>query len=669
MAAPLPTREQDEATMRGMFFLRGPEERHLDAHLRLCDNAPMCALSRGARLLWLQRVVKDALPNNVIPPHDPAHDAELLAAEPAINAAFHAVRPSAAARAEEYLIAQRFNDETVMRDMFASVTPPSDVHVAAARRLNPYARMRALSPGAFRLWLQRLFHLVHPGWDIPPYTPAVNAELEAVLPMINAAIRDAGPELDRLRLVMARPARDAEAFADADRAARQEREVVAQFWRMMHPENAQHEERDPHADFGYVDPSSDDEDLPDMELAFEPEPAAAAAAQVPGPNEVAGADAGDEPHGDPHAEPMVMEDEEFMPHVRELIVNMRRDFPDNSNAHRLGRIHAMQVLFAMMQRAGHDADIPRAMIEIMRVQPTWIDMGFMYDKMSMNQYHQLYCFWCDTVKPDRDELLRVFRMIPSNSRLASIQEALDRVPHLRKGFIHWPCAADTEFVRRIIEMLPQDGDKSALLQEVFDHHVPLPSAGGENLMGEGTWELYYWPIMQDGPVLSGYREEVVQSIIESVGKISDPFRSGLVNMLVAGMPKFDIYSGPRAMTPSERGDARRKVMAMVSQHALRIDMRARRAAVSAARDMEEVVAALPPDEKVRTVVDPDTKEERVPKELEHMVCVICMENKIASVFVPCGHLVACRGCFDRMPAPKRCPTCRAAVQHAQPCFL
>jgi len=47
-------------------------------------------------------------------------------------------------------------------------------------------------------------------------------------------------------------------------------------------------------------------------------------------------------------------------------------------------------------------------------------------------------------------------------------------------------------------------------------------------------------------------------------------------------------------------------------------------------------------------------------------CVVCFENKIASVFAPCRHAVCCRPCSLRCSV---CPTCRSKVLERSPVLL
>lgn len=47
-------------------------------------------------------------------------------------------------------------------------------------------------------------------------------------------------------------------------------------------------------------------------------------------------------------------------------------------------------------------------------------------------------------------------------------------------------------------------------------------------------------------------------------------------------------------------------------------------------------------------------------------CAVCMDNPIDIVCIPCGHLILCSSCANRIQqAEKRCPTCREPVTKFQ----
>eukprot|EP00931_Biecheleriopsis_adriatica_P107725 TRINITY_DN8204_c0_g1_i2.p1 TRINITY_DN8204_c0_g1~~TRINITY_DN8204_c0_g1_i2.p1 ORF type:complete len:541 (+),score=132.92 TRINITY_DN8204_c0_g1_i2:86-1708(+) len=48
-------------------------------------------------------------------------------------------------------------------------------------------------------------------------------------------------------------------------------------------------------------------------------------------------------------------------------------------------------------------------------------------------------------------------------------------------------------------------------------------------------------------------------------------------------------------------------------------------------------------------------------------CSICMDAAVATVFVPCGHMAACKECGDRL-AKKPCPVCRKKIKKVQRFF-
>jgi len=57
------------------------------------------------------------------------------------------------------------------------------------------------------------------------------------------------------------------------------------------------------------------------------------------------------------------------------------------------------------------------------------------------------------------------------------------------------------------------------------------------------------------------------------------------------------------------------------------------------------------------------------------MCIVCMENVAELVYLPCGHAISCRKCYDTMAEAARgswmnryvlCPVCRARVTNTEP---
>lgn len=44
---------------------------------------------------------------------------------------------------------------------------------------------------------------------------------------------------------------------------------------------------------------------------------------------------------------------------------------------------------------------------------------------------------------------------------------------------------------------------------------------------------------------------------------------------------------------------------------------------------------------------------------ERTMCILCCEERVSIVFLPCGHLVSCAQCS---PALKNCPVCRESIK-------
>lgn len=43
------------------------------------------------------------------------------------------------------------------------------------------------------------------------------------------------------------------------------------------------------------------------------------------------------------------------------------------------------------------------------------------------------------------------------------------------------------------------------------------------------------------------------------------------------------------------------------------------------------------------------------------VCSVCLSRRRSCVFLECGHVCACLQCSDALPAPRKCPICRATI--------
>ncbi|NXX83527.1 MUL1 ligase, partial [Urocolius indicus] len=50
------------------------------------------------------------------------------------------------------------------------------------------------------------------------------------------------------------------------------------------------------------------------------------------------------------------------------------------------------------------------------------------------------------------------------------------------------------------------------------------------------------------------------------------------------------------------------------------------------------------------------------------LCVICLNNLKACVFLDCGHLCSCHECYLALPEPKKCPICRQPIARVVPLY-
>ncbi|NXI67436.1 BIR7B protein, partial [Anseranas semipalmata] len=63
---------------------------------------------------------------------------------------------------------------------------------------------------------------------------------------------------------------------------------------------------------------------------------------------------------------------------------------------------------------------------------------------------------------------------------------------------------------------------------------------------------------------------------------------------------------------------------------------------------------------------PLSTEEQLRRLQEERMCKVCMDRDVSVVFVPCGHLVACRECALNL---RLCPICRAVIQGSVRTFM
>lgn len=59
-------------------------------------------------------------------------------------------------------------------------------------------------------------------------------------------------------------------------------------------------------------------------------------------------------------------------------------------------------------------------------------------------------------------------------------------------------------------------------------------------------------------------------------------------------------------------------------------------------------------------------EEKLRRLQEEKLCKICMAKDVSVVFIPCGHLVACKECARLL---NECPLCRTDIMKIQEIFM
>lgn len=50
-------------------------------------------------------------------------------------------------------------------------------------------------------------------------------------------------------------------------------------------------------------------------------------------------------------------------------------------------------------------------------------------------------------------------------------------------------------------------------------------------------------------------------------------------------------------------------------------------------------------------------------------CVICMDSEREVFLQPCGHMIMCRACYNRLDERPLCPVCQIPIRHAHKVLL
>uniref|UniRef100_A0A8C3P4U2 E3 ubiquitin-protein ligase XIAP n=1 Tax=Cyanoderma ruficeps TaxID=181631 RepID=A0A8C3P4U2_9PASS len=82
--------------------------------------------------------------------------------------------------------------------------------------------------------------------------------------------------------------------------------------------------------------------------------------------------------------------------------------------------------------------------------------------------------------------------------------------------------------------------------------------------------------------------------------------------------------------------------------------------------VEELVADLSAQKENTREEEPNEIPEKLRRLQEEKLCKICMAKDVSVVFIPCGHLVACKECAQLL---SECPLCRRDIVKIQEIFM
>ena len=63
----------------------------------------------------------------------------------------------------------------------------------------------------------------------------------------------------------------------------------------------------------------------------------------------------------------------------------------------------------------------------------------------------------------------------------------------------------------------------------------------------------------------------------------------------------------------------------------------------------------------KSTLSPDTIQSKIK-------CIVCFNNNVDVILIPCGHISICKGCLDKVDRNK-CPVCRTIVTRIYPFYI
>lgn len=330
-------------------------------------------------------------------------------------------------------------------------------------------------------------------------------------------------------------------------------------------------------------------------------------------------------------------------------------------------------LARFIEGMAHDMDRGAAAYRMWLTHPDWLSIGDALDfcRSDESKMGVTHC-WIETTKPTRAALLSCLERIPKSVYTNATKFALEHAPST--SMHRWPCADDTLFVSRLVELAPDTVSYHSILTKVFCSMIPTVPLTAPPL-DDLDWDRFYQPIMAQ--MRDGVTTYAMKLVVEHATWRVSP---RLLQRMADELP----YPGDLMHSANERAA---QLVLDLSRHA------------ASQRQRQERMVAPKPDAPLAInqqlvqldalqscITKPNASSDEITVALGNIrelvgrisqgvskdsACVVCMERERRVRYDPCGHMVACNECSAKSLAAKngQCIICRAVVESTQAVFM